>query len=138
MTNMASNVIQPPVSKRVGAIAAALAFAGSGLLVATSAGAATPSPAGGQYLSVCGTIDGNYMCGTQQWIDAAQTAATNVVNAVKANAPAIENNLCKQIQAVTFVSTTLLSFFPPADLVVYLTGTGIGLTAGGLTTYNGR
>ena len=125
------------VSRRVSAIALALTFMGSGLLMTTNAGAATAISASPQVISECGVIEGNYLCGTPQWMQAALNAANNLNSTVSANAPAIKANLCKQIAAVTFVITTAVSFFPPTALITYLTGTGIGLTAGELTACNG-
>ena len=111
-----------------------MTFVGSGLLFTTNAGAAPASP---QVISECGTIDGNYMCGTPQWMQAALDAANNLNGAVSQNLPQIEANYCKQVEAVTASISTALAFFPEAALVTYLSGTFAGLTMAELQQCNG-
>lgn len=122
------------MSRRLGAIALAMTFVGSGLLFTTNAGAAPASP---QVINECGMIDGNYMCGTPQWMQAALNAANNLTVTVGNNLPPIKANYCKQISAVTASISAALFFLPEAALVTYLSGTFAGLTLGELQQCNG-
>lgn len=118
-------------------VVAAVVFAGTGLAIAASAGAAvpvskTPSPT---VISECGEIDGSELCGTPQWLSAAEAAAANLNSQVASHKGTIESTGgCGDAPGVTAAAGVALALLPGGLLVDFLVGTVAGVTAGELQT----
>ncbi len=111
--------------KGTSVVALVVALLGSGLVVSTGAGAATPKPA---YEDVCGTIAGNYVCGTIQWMDAAQTAANNAMAAAQANEQALKNDVCNSVNVLYASFGALAVFFPESEIVAWIVKALVGVS----------
>ena len=113
--------------RMIGTTCATLTIVASGLFAASSAGAVTKAPTP-QVINECGVIEGNYMCGTPQWMQAALNAANKVNSEVIAFKQPIQSNNCSTITAVTSALGVLLYFMPAGEIVAYLNATIQGVT----------
>ena len=94
-------------------------------IASTKAQAATVSP---NYAAVCGVIAGNYLCGTQQWMQAAQTAANNEEVAATAAQSEIKKNLCSNVAAAVDAFSVLLAFLSADAIAGWVVKVVAGVT----------
>lgn len=81
-----------------------------------------------QVISECGVIEGNHMCGTPQWMQAALNAANNVNSEVITFKQPIQSNNCSTVSAVTTALGVLPSFMTETEIIANLNSSIQGFT----------
>ena len=110
--------------KKVAVITAAGALCASGaVFAATATAGASPT-----VINECGTIAGNYVCGTPQWMAAAQTAANNALAVAQAHAAAIKADVCNTSSVILGALGAIAYISPEGAIASWLGGAVIGAT----------